>query len=207
MKEIAYDFIAGWCGGASSLIIGHPLDTIKVRLQSLQYKGIFDCILRTLRTEGAFALYKGMEFPLLSVGLINAIYFGGYSTLKPNFDGKNQISNKNYLQIGIAGAFGGAVQWTLACPVDVIKVKLQVQTTTEKFRGPFHCLRWILNNFGVRKGIFRAGTVMLIRDVPSAAAYIATYEALMDTFCVKFSWNHSISAMIAGGTAGVIRLT
>ncbi len=86
MKKIVNDFVAGWCGGASSLIIGHPLDTIKVRLQSMQYAGTFDCILRTLRTEGALALYKGMEFPLLSVGLINSLYFGGYSTARHLFN-------------------------------------------------------------------------------------------------------------------------
>ncbi|MFS7959266.1 putative mitochondrial carrier domain superfamily [Helianthus anomalus] len=34
MAEVAKDLTAGTIGGAAQLIIGHPFDTIKVKLQS-----------------------------------------------------------------------------------------------------------------------------------------------------------------------------
>ncbi|CRK18472.1 hypothetical protein BN1723_017664 [Verticillium longisporum] len=40
----------------------HPPDTIMSRLYNQNgnlYKGVFDCLLKTIRTEGLFAIYKG----------------------------------------------------------------------------------------------------------------------------------------------------
>ncbi|XP_066514432.1 solute carrier family 25 member 45 isoform X3 [Hoplias malabaricus] len=47
------EFIAGWISGAIGLAVGHPMDTIKVRLQTQSiYKGIFHCVMQTYRHEG-----------------------------------------------------------------------------------------------------------------------------------------------------------
>lgn len=59
----AKDFLAGGFGGMCLVTAGHPLDTIKVRLQTqptpkpgeqLLYKGTWDCALKTVRNEGFF---------------------------------------------------------------------------------------------------------------------------------------------------------
>lgn len=59
--------IAGTVGGLISVIVGHPLDTIKVRLQAMEilaqkrkFSGTLDCIMQTVRKEGAVALFKGL---------------------------------------------------------------------------------------------------------------------------------------------------
>uniref|UniRef100_A0A2I3MJ55 Solute carrier family 25 member 48 n=3 Tax=Cercopithecinae TaxID=9528 RepID=A0A2I3MJ55_PAPAN len=39
------DFAAGWIGGAASVIVGHPLDTVKTRLQAgVGYGNTLSCI-------------------------------------------------------------------------------------------------------------------------------------------------------------------
>lgn len=45
----------------SQVLVGQPLDTIKVRLQLDQgkFKGAWDCAVQTVQKEGFFALYKG----------------------------------------------------------------------------------------------------------------------------------------------------
>jgi len=50
------------------LSVGHPFDTIKVRLQTTQksqFQGPLDCVLQTVRNEGVRGLYKGATPPLV----------------------------------------------------------------------------------------------------------------------------------------------
>jgi solute carrier family 25 (mitochondrial carnitine/acylcarnitine transporter), member 20/29 len=60
-------FIAGGVGGGCLVLVGQPLDTIKVRLQTqatpkageaFKYAGALDCAKQTIKAEGPFALYK-----------------------------------------------------------------------------------------------------------------------------------------------------
>lgn len=57
-------FLAGTASGISKLVTGHPLDTIKVRLQTEggygRFKGPIDCLKQTWKTEGIRGLYKGV---------------------------------------------------------------------------------------------------------------------------------------------------
>jgi solute carrier family 25 carnitine/acylcarnitine transporter 20/29 len=54
------NFLAGGVGGVCLIIIGHPPDTIKVRLQTMpkpkkeekpMYTGAIDCVKKTVRKE------------------------------------------------------------------------------------------------------------------------------------------------------------
>jgi hypothetical protein len=73
-----------------------------------------------------------MEMPLLTVGFMNALYFGGYAAAMKIIHANKSFTaadyQPKYSEMAVASAFGGLVQWTLACPIDVIKIKLQVQT-------------------------------------------------------------------------------
>ena len=47
-------------------MIGHPFDTVKVRLQTmrtcgLQYSSARDCLVKIVRTEGPRSLFSGMS--------------------------------------------------------------------------------------------------------------------------------------------------
>lgn len=49
--------------GLAASIVSTPFDTVKTRLISQsagQYSGMVDCVVQTVRSEGAFALYKGI---------------------------------------------------------------------------------------------------------------------------------------------------
>ena len=59
-------FLAGGAAGVSAVLVGHPFDTLKVRLQtSNEYKGLFDCFQKTIAKDGVRGLYRGMVSPLL----------------------------------------------------------------------------------------------------------------------------------------------
>merc|ERR1719364_502643 len=68
--NIMRDVTAGTCGGIAVTLVGHPFDTLKVRLQTQSstkpvYSGVVDCFMKTLRWEGVGGLYKGVTSPLV----------------------------------------------------------------------------------------------------------------------------------------------
>ena len=75
------NIISGTLGGISICLVGHPFDTLKVRLQTQPvhnpvYKGLADCFFKTLKWEGIGGLYKGVGKVLLIVynPLTNIMY-------------------------------------------------------------------------------------------------------------------------------------
>lgn len=62
------DFTAGQFAGMAQVIVGHPLDTIKVVLQTQPnppiYSSATDCFKKILATDGPGGLFKGMLSPL-----------------------------------------------------------------------------------------------------------------------------------------------
>src|SRR3989338_2500442 len=83
-RNTAIDLLAGTTGGLFQLVVGHPLDTIKVRLQTqpidksgrgLVYRGVIDCVKKVWRHEGLLGFFKGMASPMLGVAGLNAILF------------------------------------------------------------------------------------------------------------------------------------
>jgi solute carrier family 25 carnitine/acylcarnitine transporter 20/29 len=76
-------FLSGGFGGMSLVFVGHPLDTIKVRLQtSDQYSGMLDCARKTIAKDGPMGLYRGIVAPLIGITPIFAVYFWGFDVGK-----------------------------------------------------------------------------------------------------------------------------
>ncbi|KAJ8979237.1 hypothetical protein NQ317_009417 [Molorchus minor] len=107
-------FICGGFGGICTVLVGHPLDTIKVRLQTMAipkvageaplYTGTLDCFKKTIKNEGVKGLYKGMGAPLLGIAPIFAISFMGFGVGKQIF-GPSDGKKLTYAQYFYAGAF------------------------------------------------------------------------------------------------------
>jgi len=79
--------------------------------------------------------YKGMSFPVLSAGVMNSLFFGVYGTSLRQMQSllNNDVraeSEADLSTVFLAGCLGGAAQLGVACPVDLAKIKLQIQTGT-----------------------------------------------------------------------------
>ncbi|KAM9919574.1 hypothetical protein OXX80_012668, partial [Metschnikowia pulcherrima] len=59
-------FVAGMFSGVTKNAVGHPFDTVKVRLQTSEgrFKGPMDCVWATFKSEGFRGFYKGFTPPL-----------------------------------------------------------------------------------------------------------------------------------------------
>ncbi|XP_070572163.1 solute carrier family 25 member 45-like isoform X2 [Ptychodera flava] len=214
------DFIAGLVGGGAGVVVGHPLDTIKVRLQAqslgaVQYKGIFDCIYKTLKHESVFGFYKGMGFPLATICIQNAVIFGVYgNTLHRLKAWRNDSKPATNTDIFISGCVAGFVQLSIACPVELVKIRLQMQThgrgppsrgqAIVNYRGPIDCLVTIIRTEGLR-GCFRGLLSTAIRDTPTLGVYFVTYETLCRKLTLEGQAQPSVWALfLSGGTAGIL---
>ena len=75
MDKWATDFICGSISGICGLLLGHPLDTIKCRMQyqSNEYKTLYSTFKRIIREEKFISLFKGVIPPLCNQFPINAL--------------------------------------------------------------------------------------------------------------------------------------
>ena len=65
VRRTVKNSLAGTAAGIAVCLVGHPFDTLKVRLQTQPsdkpvYKGLSDCFFKTLKWEGIGGLYTGV---------------------------------------------------------------------------------------------------------------------------------------------------
>lgn len=208
------EFVAGGFGGMAGVLAGHPLDTLRIRLQqptSSTRPSAFQLVQNIVSKEGPLALYKGMGLPLATVAFQNAVAFQAYALLSRAFDNNNKRNEPpSYKSVALAGVGAGTIQTAILTPVELIKIQLQVNTcrrpTTSSFHfGPIMVAKGILQREGI-KGLYRGLGITVLRDAPAHGVYFWTYEYSREWLhpgCRKNS-RESLSTMLAaGGCAGV----
>lgn len=145
-RAVAIDLASGTAGGVCQLLVGHPFDTLKTKLQSqgaaaaaAKFSGPGEALVSTVRDEGVRGLYRGMGAPLATVALFNAVLFAsrGAATaalLKRRREqqqqgddaGNNSTSLTTADQLAVALAASAAVS-LVATPTELLKCRLQAQ--------------------------------------------------------------------------------
>ncbi|XP_052343452.1 solute carrier family 25 member 48-like isoform X6 [Oncorhynchus keta] len=231
------DFLAGWIGGASSVIVGHPLDTVKTRLQAGKgYKNTLHCVLQIYRKETIAGFFKGLSFPLASITVYNSVVFGFFNNTQrviSKFRHGDERQSCGMLDMTLASMLTGLMSVGLGAPVDLVKIRLQMQTlpclaenldlagTTGNvnsniavrsmtlqgqptYRGPIHCISSILRTEGIR-GLYRGAGAMVLRDVPGYTLYFIPYALFRRWLSPEGrSSPHPCTVWVSGGLAGSI---
>ena len=216
MTAVWHELLAGSAGGMAGVLIGHPADTIKVRQQTLGLS-VMTTLRTTLQYEGVRGLFKGMAFPLLTNGVLNAIYFGASSGALRGIDwalggpsgGGSADRAPLTARLFAAGCVGGAAQLLVAVPVDLVKIQLQTRTEGGAWRahhttlasGPLECLAQLYRLRGVR-GWYHGLGAMAARDVASFGLYISLYERANWELRRRVDVSRRGAALLAGGLAG-----
>ncbi|KAL0951407.1 hypothetical protein HGRIS_008101 [Hohenbuehelia grisea] len=176
--ESAKSFIAGGFGGAAAVLVGHPFDLTKTRLQTAApgtYKGAVDVVKQTLARDGVKGMYRGMLPPLLGVTPIFAVSFWAYDASKKLILALTPNRKTETLSLGelAAAGFLSAVPTTLiTAPVERAKVLLQVQgqgAGGTKYKGVIDVIGHLYKEGGLRS-IFRGSFATVARDGPGSAA-------------------------------------
>lgn len=216
---------AGAAGGICAVVVGHPFDLVKVRLQTAEkgvYSGAIDVVKKTIAREGlARGLYAGVSAPLVGVTPMFAVSFWGYDvgkTLVSRFSNvrmENNTPQYTIAQISAAGFFSAIPMTLITAPFERVKVLLQIQGQNPpppgqkpKYSGGLDVVRQLYKEGGIRS-VFRGSAMTLARDGPGSAAYFAAYEYIKRSLTPKDEHGNVTGALsmpavlAAGGAAGI----
>ncbi|AJW17840.1 BPK_HP2_G0053590.mRNA.1.CDS.1 [Saccharomyces cerevisiae] len=176
-----YNFSLGSIAGCIGATVVYPIDFIKTRMQAqrslAQYKNSIDCLLKIISREGIKGLYSGLGPQLIGVAPEKAI------KLTVNDFMRNRLTDKNgklslFPEI-ISGASAGACQVIFTNPLEIVKIRLQVQSdyVGENIQQANETATQIVKKLGLR-GLYNGVAACLMRDVPFSAIYFPTYAHL-----------------------------
>jgi hypothetical protein len=156
--EFLMYFLGGMFAETVSCLIYVPVDVIKERrqvqanLKTYHYKSDIDALYTILKQERLGGLYKAYGATVLSFGPMSAFYFMFYEYFKGFFvrnDAKTYIQRVKKEEIEklkelkldisfkeslICSALSGALASFLTNPLDLVKLRMQVQRASESYR-------------------------------------------------------------------------
>ncbi|KAF4963864.1 hypothetical protein FSARC_8158 [Fusarium sarcochroum] len=217
------DFWAGYLSGAVGIIIGNPLDVIKVRRQaqhttpvsnrpphllptgaSVAASSISQVTASSARYFGSYtSLVTGTAAPILGYGALNALLFVSYNRTEAALN--NAFSTSGSLWNNwIAGAVGGLATWVVSTPTELIKCRAQLASPPI---SSWAITKQIWKNEGVR-GLYFGGAVTALRDSVGYGFYFWSYELTTRWLATQpgeeTSFQHEAAKVLfCGGLAGV----
>ncbi|KAF5003566.1 hypothetical protein FDECE_9893 [Fusarium decemcellulare] len=207
-----YNFALGSVAGAFGAFMVYPIDLVKTRLQNQRgaqpgqrlYKNSIDCFQKVVRNEGFRGLYSGVLPQLVGVAPEKAI------KLTVNDLARKMLSDKNgniplWAEM-VAGGSAGGCQVVFTNPLEIVKIRLQVQGEVAKTvdGAPKRSAMWIVRNLGL-VGLYKGASACLLRDVPFSAIYFPTYSHLKKDFFGESATNKLgvLQLLTAGAIAGM----
>lgn len=205
--------------GCCNVVVGHPMDLIKVRQQTSSLATTLRAAQRSSSTlsmlrnimqrEGVKGLYSGITAPLVAVVPAFAITFWSYDLaktvqLKQMLSADSPNKELSLGQIAAAGAFSGIPLAVVVGPLERFKCLMQVDKG--KYSGFGDCVRQVYRQGGLRS-VFRGTGLTVMRDVPGNASYFCAYEFWRRKLTANQQNNSTAptmtTIMLAGGMAGV----
>uniref|UniRef100_A0A7S2XI43 Calmodulin n=1 Tax=Attheya septentrionalis TaxID=420275 RepID=A0A7S2XI43_9STRA len=218
LEHFALGAIAGGIGAS----IVYPIDLIKTRMQNQRiqadgtrmYKNSFDCLRKTLASEGFIGLYRGLLPQLVGVAPEKAIKLSVNDMLRDTFttsDLQTGESNIHFPLEMLSGGCAGACQVLVTNPLEITKIRLQVQGETVRILKaagrsvpPPQSAVAICKELGM-VGLYKGAAACLLRDIPFSAIYFPAYAFSKDYLINREGSNGASAAnlLLAGAVAGI----
>lgn len=225
--------INGGIAGLIGVTCVFPIDLAKTRLQNQQngsrlYSSLSDCLLKTIRSDGYFGMYRGAAVNLTLVTPEKAIKLAANDFFREMLSRDGQ--KLTLLREMLAGCGAGTCQVIVTTPMEMLKIQLQdagrieaqrklmpqavnsaptgtVATEIKRPQTAIQISRELLRSKGIA-GLYKGLGATLARDVPFSIIYFPLFANLNklgqkhpDTkapFYVSF-----LSGCVAGSTAAV----
>lgn len=147
--------ISGFLSGIGLTILTTPIDTIRIKMQSVQNIQIsqtknyindstINCIRNTYRDFGIRGFYKAFNLNLSREGIASTVYFSTFEYLK----NKEKIYSKNkkikFYKTFIYGAISGGINWLITFPIDTVKTKIisdSIIKNKGKYKNTYDCVK------------------------------------------------------------------
>jgi solute carrier family 25 carnitine/acylcarnitine transporter 20/29 len=230
-REAAAGFLCGMLFGLTSPLIGHPLDTVKTKMQAqgaYVQGGAWRTLRAVARSEGFLALYRGLLPPLLGSSVFRSVQFSVYSAaysaaaahpaLRAEVPGTGGLQVR-VLTSGLLASFARAL---IETPLEFVKVRRQTgqawrlaPTVEASLRQPVAEVAHLFQGFGVSfirtwglMGSFFVMVDTLERRHPEALAIPLLGPFMKGGVCATAAWVlvwpfENLKNQIQANTAGV----
>ncbi|EJF67161.1 mitochondrial inner membrane protein [Dichomitus squalens LYAD-421 SS1] len=200
----AYNFGLGGVAGGFGATIVYPIDLVKVRfggihgtaltltrpiacstdenqrstvVGQLLYKNSLDCVRKVFRNEGFLGFYRGLGPQLIGVAPEKAIKL----TVNDFIRSRAMDPETGRITLPwelVAGGTAGGCQVIFTNPLEIVKIRLQIQGEAAKLEGavPKGAVH-IIRQLGLL-GLYRGASACLLRDIPFSAIYFPAYSHL-----------------------------
>ncbi|XP_041862040.1 mitochondrial dicarboxylate carrier [Melanotaenia boesemani] len=204
-------------GGVSSsaaACLTHPLDLIKVHLQTQQEVRVrmIGMTVNVVRREGYLALYSGLSASLCRQMTYSLSRFAIYETVRDRINRKNKGPMPFYQKV-LLGAFGGFAGGFVGTPADLVNVRMQndVKLPAEFRRNYAHVLDGLLRVWreeGVKK-LFSGATMASTRGALVSVGQLSCYDqskqlVLATGYLTDNILTHFLASVFAGGCATIL---
>ncbi|THV07460.1 mitochondrial carrier [Dendrothele bispora CBS 962.96] len=206
-----YSFVQGGIAGAFGATIVYPIDMGRMQNQrstvvgQILYKNSIDCARKIMLNEGFLGFYRGLGPQLVGVAPEKAIKL----TVNDLIRSQAMDPETGRIKIGwelFAGGAAGGCQVIFTNPLEIVKIRLQVQGEAAKAegaipRGAIHIVRQL----GIL-GLYRGASACLLRDIPFSAIYFPAYGHLKsDVFKEGYNGKQLsfLETLAAAGMAGM----
>ncbi|CAG9812464.1 unnamed protein product [Phaedon cochleariae] len=204
-KKLARWYFGG-LASAGAACCTHPLDLIKVHLQT-QQEGKISILRLTadiVKKQGILALYSGLSASLCRQLTYSTTRFGIYEVAKQNLQ-----NDSFYAKVGVA-AVAGAVGGFIGTPADMVNVRMQndIKLPIEKRRNYKHAIDGMVRVYreeGIRR-LFSGASTASSRAVFMTIGQLSFYDQikilLLGTGVFKDNMvTHFLSSLSAGAIA------
>lgn len=194
--QLLMDFVAGFIAETVSCLVWVPVDVCKERLQTQaqlkvsNYKGSWDAMRSIVINDGVSQLYRGYFATLASFGPMSALYFTFYEELKRRLIDP-QRNEYTFRRLLICAGGAGLISSWLTTPLDLVKLRLQVQRRTQSlgksshtgfyYRHFLHGLHEVFRREGL-SGAFRGSIARATFHTPATAITVACVETVRDRY-------------------------
>ncbi|KAF8808133.1 mitochondrial carrier [Phlegmacium glaucopus] len=178
-----YSFVQGGIAGSIGATIVYPIDMGSMQNQrstvvgQMLYKNSIDCAKKIFRNEGFLGFYRGLGPQLVGVAPEKAIKLTVNDLVRSRAMDPETGRIKVIWELA-AGAMAGGSQVVFTNPLEIVKIRLQIQGEAAKVEGaiPKGAIH-IIRQLGIL-GLYKGATACLLRDIPFSAIYFTAYSHL-----------------------------
>jgi len=178
----AGNMASGGAAGACSLTVVYPLDFARTRLATdigkgvadREFNGIADCMMKIIKTDGIFGLYRGFGISVVGIIAYRALYFGMFDTGKDTLFA--DFRNANIFLVWAFAQFVTVTAGIFSYPLDTVRRRLMMQSGRKagdmQYKGTMHCFGKIFKEEGGIKPFFKGAGSNVIRGTGGALVLV-----------------------------------
>eukprot|EP00478_Filoreta_tenera_P000854 GABV01000860.1.p1 GENE.GABV01000860.1~~GABV01000860.1.p1 ORF type:complete len:301 (-),score=73.81 GABV01000860.1:108-1010(-) len=210
LKNLVHGLAVGSSGALGKILVGHPFDTIKVRVQTLGFSSPLAAVRRTIAGEGIRGFYRGIFPTVPGVWAYNSALMAGFNVamgaIKTHRNEHGQLVSLT--DIAVASTLGSLLAGTVTQPFDLLRVRAQIQHSSRFVQSTtLQTLRTIVRVGGLR-GLYRGFSLTMMREAPANLFYFPVHELIMRQFDYGINSQRALEApvklsFLAGGVAGI----